>query len=133
MYTIVFIYRNRPKTEGKTMSEMVTVNCWKCNGSGHFAIGACFGCGGTGTNTYTATAYARKLSAGKGRKTTAVRRSEAARAARDAELATKTLSEMIEEVEYMCCVGHDGLVEDFGGERITVEEMARRLMTRQAA
>ena len=110
------------------MSEMTTVNCWKCNGTGHFAIGTCFGCDGTGTNTYTAAAYARKIAAAKGRKTATQRKNEAARAAREAELATKTLAEMVEEVEYMCCVGHDGLVEAEDGQRVTVETLARRLM-----
>jgi hypothetical protein len=110
------------------MSEMITVNCWKCSGSGHFAIGACFGCSGTGVNTYTAAAYARKVAAAKGRKSATTRRNEEARAARDAELASKTLPEMIEEVQYMCCVGHDGLVETIDGRRVTVEELARELM-----
>ena len=113
------------------MSEAtVTVKCWKCGGAGTFAYGTCFGCDGSGLNTYTEKAYARKVAAAKGRKSAAARRNEEARAARDAELSTKTLAEMIEEVRDMCCIGHDGLVEDFGGERITVEEMAKRLMTR---
>jgi hypothetical protein len=110
------------------MSELTTVNCWKCGGTGHFAIGTCFGCDGTGVNTYTAGAYARKIAAAKGRKSAAARRNEEARAARTAELSTKTLAEMIEEVEFMCCVGHDGLVETVDGERVTIEDMARSLM-----
>lgn len=113
--------------------ETVTVNCWKCGGTGRYALGTCFGCEGSGVNVYSKSAYARKIQAAKARKAAAARRNQEAAAARNAELATKTLAEMVEEVEFMCCVGHDGLVEDFGGERITVEEMAKRLMARQAA
>lgn len=111
------------------MSELVTVKCWKCAGSGHFAIGTCFGCDGAGTNTYTAAAYARKVAAAKGRKTAAQRRNEAARAARDAELATKTLAEINESV--VSDATHELDLFDHeakDGTRVTVEELAKQLM-----
>lgn len=113
--------------------ETVKVNCWKCGGTGRYAIGTCFGCDGTGVNIYSAAAYARKMRAAKARQTATERRNQIARAAREAELASLDFAQMVEEVKEMCCVGHDGLVEDFGGERITVEEMAHRLIARQAA
>lgn len=113
--------------------ETVTVQCWKCRGSGRYALGVCYGCSGSGTNIYGAAVYARKLSAAAGRKGSQHRRNTAAAAAVDERLAAMSVDELAEWVRDVSCVGHDGLVEDWRPgsdtetERVTVETKARRL------
>lgn len=113
--------------------ETVTVQCWKCRGSGRYALGVCFECNGYGTCTYNAAAYARKMSAAAGRRETEQRRNAAAAAAVDERLARMSLDELAAWVRDVATVGHDGLVEDWRPgsdtetERVTVETKARRL------
>lgn len=116
------------------MSQTVTVNCWKCQGSGRYAAGVCYGCGGTGRNTYTAAAYARRQAAATQRAKAQQVRNAAAREALEMELAEKDFTEMLDWVREVSCIGHDGLLEDWvpgsetETERITPEEKARRMM-----
>lgn len=114
-------------------TETVTVTCWKCHGSGRYALGVCYGCDGAGTNTYNAAAWARKEAAAVREAARVNGRNAAAAAAKDAELAAMSDAELETWVRDVACIGHDGLLDDWvpgsdtETERVTVAEKVRRL------
>lgn len=120
----------KPSTE-----KLVRVTCGRCSGSGFHAIGSCFGCGGSGVLVYTAAAYKRNQAAAKRRAAAAEARREAAVARRSAELDAMTREQLLQEIPYMMMTftGDNGeeLVQDWGGEKITVPEMADRMIARR--
>lgn len=111
--------------------ETVTVNCSRCRGTGFYAIGSCFGCGGAGTFTYTAAVWKRKQAAAKRREVDEAKRRQVARDARTAELDAMTRDELIAEIPVMMMVFEGDLVQDWSGEHITIPEMADRMIARR--
>lgn len=113
--------------------QMVTETCYRCNGSGFYAIGTCFGCGGAGTNTYTAAYVARRASAAKGRETARKSREKAAQDATSARRMGMTVADLETEVRNSFTVEDGDMIsvwEDFEAgttKYITVTQMAQSM------
>jgi hypothetical protein len=89
---------------------LVTEPCRRCGGSGFHQVGTCFGCDGSGTNTFTAAYVARRDAAARGRVTARNNRNADAQTARTVRFAGMSVEEIIVEIPDMVTV-EDGMVE----------------------